>query len=99
MAAFVRVTDGVLDRLLGDKNLRRQFLFLSDPPKLRAKRTNCGGCGNAPPPKPAVDTNALRKRITQVPAARLATIKTFLKTPELRVRYRDNKNRVIDKTL
>jgi hypothetical protein len=99
MVKFVRVTDDVISRLLQDKVLRNTFEFLSQPPRVKPPAKRCGGCGRRAVAKPPIDTNTIRKRLTQIPPDKLAIVKRVLATAELRIRFRDHKGKIVDRVV
>jgi len=96
----MQITDEVINTMLGNAQLRDEFDFLASPPQKTKKPAKCcgGSTAAAPKPKPVTNTNAIRKRIANLPPKRLARMKEMLGVDRLRVRYKEKvkgKKRVV----
>jgi len=95
----MRITDDAIQQLLRNSQLTARFEFLRNPRRTLPKR-RCGGCGSrARRPKGGIDTNYIRRRLVKLSPARLQIIKKALQATTLRVRFRNNKGKVVDKSL
>ncbi len=106
MARIILLSQTVLDRMLGDPDFQ-EFAVLANPP--RAKHTTrvvrvhgCGGCGRKRRKNTkrqvqtagAVDYNAVKRALIELPEQQQAALKELLGCTGLKIQWRDHRKAV-----
>jgi len=90
--ASIRITDDVVAAMIANPAIKSEFDFINAPPtrKKRKGKKGCGGCGgNANKPRPIVtNTNAIKKRIAELPPNRLRRFKELLGVDHVRLNFK-----------
>jgi len=106
MARIILLSQSVLDRMITDSAFR-EFACLANPP--RAKHTTrsvrargCGGCGRRRRKAArrerkiagAIDYNAVKRAIVELPEQQQAALKELLACTGLKIQWRDHRKAV-----
>lgn len=88
---MIRITDQIIEQMVQDPKISAEFPFLAKPPtkRLTKVKRGCGGCGGTRRrARTVVNTNAIRRRLAELPENRAKQLKDMLGVKKIRVTYK-----------